>query len=62
MTDVTQPTAAVFDSRFSIDEKVLLKLAHVELPARVLAVAFLAGKVLYTPALSKMTSRTSTVL
>lgn len=48
MTDVTQPTAAVFDSRFSIDEQVLLKLAHVELPARVLAVAFLAGKVLYT--------------
>lgn len=48
MTDVTQPTAAVFDSRFSIDEQVLLKLAHVELPARVLSTAFLAGKVLYT--------------
>jgi hypothetical protein len=48
MTDVTQPTAAVFDSRFRIDEEVLLKLAHVELPARVLSTAFLAGKVLYT--------------
>lgn len=41
----TQP---VLDSRFKIDERVVLKLAHVELPARVLSIAFLAGKVLYT--------------
>jgi hypothetical protein len=41
----TQP---VFVSRFKIDERVVLKFAHVELPARVLSIAFLAGKVLYT--------------
>ena len=41
----TQPE---LDSRFKIDERVVLKLAHVELPARVLSIAFLAGKVLYT--------------
>lgn len=41
----TQP---VLDSRFKIDERVVLKLAHVELPARVLSIAFLAGKALYT--------------
>lgn len=48
MIDTTQTPPAVFDSRFQIDQRVALVLAHVVLPARVLAVAFLAGKVLYT--------------